>query len=367
VAASVPGPQVNYPSSPPAAGSPSAASGLTLSWPNDSEPKIFFWGPPFAGKTTFLGALFIAQHRPQDFGTWAITANDDRARQFQKDLTNSLESKRQFPKANVDIEAPMSWTFHGDLSNTSYGMRHGPADVPKILRGPRWNRRITDINFTLHLQDLPGGTFDPTNTATDRDQVVEHLAKADAILYLHDPRRDADEDDSTTVEFFHDMLDSLMFNNRNDLIKGRLHHYVAACVTKFDHPGVYRPALKETFAIVDKNRPRAPRVTRENSRAFFNWICDQHRNAGVDLVRSALADKFIGSRVSYYATSAVGFYEADHGIVDLADCSNLGTVRDENGDMVDGIRGPLHPINVLEPLVDLVIKIRQARPGTAAP
>jgi hypothetical protein len=366
VAQSTPGP-LNYPSNSPGAAPSSAASGSVPPWPSDSSPKIFLWGPPASGKTTFLGSLFVAQHRVRDFGTWSVVAADQRSHQFQDDLSTTLERRNRFPKATVDVDAPVSWKFDGDLSNTSYGRRHGPDDVPKFLRGKGWNRRITTVDFTLHLQDLPGGSFDPKNSGPAQDEIVKHLLQADAIVYLHDPLRDADGNDATTVEFFQNMLDRLMFEGRNELIKGKLHHYVAACVTKFDHPRVYRDALEQDFAILDLQRPHAPIVTPENSRPFFNWVCDRYRNSGVDIVRSALADKFIANRVSYYASSAIGFYEANDGSVDLKQCNNTTTVRDENGDTVDGIAGPLHPINVLEPLVDLAIKINRARGVVGGP
>ncbi|MBB5083823.1 hypothetical protein [Nonomuraea endophytica] len=363
------GPQADYERAEPGHAEPPPQQTRTapeapLAWPGDSEVRIVLWGPTFSGKTTFLGALFLAPERIEGFGTWNIIPLSEESSLFQRAIVKTLEDGHAFPPKTLTEGKPLAWRFVGDLIGSGHSRRLMPFRVPSRLRGGGWNRSGDTVTFTLHIQDLPGEAYDFSKPYPNQNAIIRHLADANALIYLHDPLRDADEFEALTMGFFRDMTEALQTYDPDKLIKGRLHHHVATCVTKFDHPAIYREALKQTFALCDPEPPHAPRVTDENGKAFFAWICDLYRDEGVNYMRAALETKFLPQRVRYYATSAIGFYQKN-GQVNLDDCVNSGPVPDPvTGKMVNGIRGPLHPINVLEPLVNLAMAVRKAKPGT---
>jgi hypothetical protein len=104
---------------------------------------------------------------------------------------------------------------------------------------------------------------------------------------------------------------------------------------------------------------RIPRVPEQQSAGYFGWICDSFRGSTARLVHNALHTFFHPDRISYYATSAIGFRLNDAGVFDYRYYANV--------ELVDGrprISTTPQPINVLEPLIDLERRISAGRSRT---
>jgi len=142
---------------------------------------------------------------------------------------------------------------------------------------------------------------------------------------------------------------------RNGLVHGRLPHFLAVCVTKFDDPNIFIPAYHDR--LIDIDADGLPRVPNHRAEEFFDWICgrieQQAIDAGTAQLRDLIRSTFIEDRVRYFCSSSVGFYVGASGEVDLNDFQNF--------DLVNGewrIRGKVRPVNVLEPLVAIERRVR---------
>lgn len=111
--------------------------------------------------------------------------------------------------------------------------------------------------------------------------------------------------------------------------------------------------MEAGWVVQDSTGSRLPRVPADQSAAFFRWICDEFRGSTARLVHDGLSNFFHPDRISYYATSAIGFRLNPQHVFDYRNYANV--------EVVDGKRrictAP-QPINVLEPLTDLERRIR---------
>lgn len=127
----------------------------------------------------------------------------------------------------------------------------------------------------------------------------------------------------------------------------KLPHYVAVCVTKFDDPMVYRFARLNGYRNYDENDPYLfPRVHDDDAEGFFKQLCDTSPMGDADLICNALTRYFQPERIRYFITSAIGFYRQGGRFRD-DDYQNAV----EQGGGTYKIRGQIHPINVLEPIL----------------
>lgn len=334
-----------------------------LSWSEGGGPRIAFWGPTRSGKTTFLGALFVAVRRVQGFGSWTVLPLSEESKDYQDELSEALGSEKpRFPGDTPDIKASMSWRFSGDLTGTQLAQRPLPRDLPGHLRR-RARPERDHVEFELQLQDLPGGVFDRKLAQWDhvRPELIKHLSQAHGFVYLHDhrqSRRDhgqvppGDVTNAQAARMFRETVEELRYT----LGVARLSQHVAVCVSKLDSPQVFTLARERKYVAETPRRESFGRMTPDNARRFFEWLCSRDPEEGLDLMSAALRTEFLPGRVSYYGTSAIGFLHDDQGNVDPQDYPNNIPPSKE-------IRGRVDPINVLEPLVRLAQDIQAATSG----
>ncbi|KUJ67404.1 hypothetical protein ACZ90_28400 [Streptomyces albus subsp. albus] len=302
--------------------------------------RIGLWGAPRSGKTTYLAALPIAAMQCQRHGqgNWLISGMTPEANNFLGDSVSQLAVRRVFPQATVGIQN-MSWAFQGEVVPTG------------VMRRPQ------QVSFVLEIQDASGEVFKRDHP--QHQGIVDQLARAQGLIYLFDPLGDAQEL-TESLTFFYSTLNELSTRIRDmgGHYRGRLPHHVSVCVAKFDHPDVFRPSVEAGWVTQDSVGSQLPRVPAQLSERFFQWMCDDFRGSNARLVRDGLANYFHPSRITYYATSAIGFRLNPQHVFDYRNYANE--------EIVDGVRristSP-EPINVLEPLTDLERSIRNARGG----
>lgn len=327
--------------------------------PTRSLRRIALWGAPGSGKTTFLAALNVAVARTKR--DLIIFGADDESTEFLAANTSMLTTRRQFPEASQVLQ-PLSWTMNMQTQVTE----------ARRFRRPRV--QMVPLQFNIDLLDAPGRHFasvpgeasgpqevasarserlfgaeedeeDEAVAAVPEDELIEHLAGCDGIIFLFDPIREQTKGDA--YEYFQGTLLRIAqrrFTQARSTV-GRLSQYVAVCVTKFDDPEIYRRARLSGFRTFAEDDPYMfPRVDDDKASAFFADLCLQSDLGNADLVHSAIDHNFMADRVRYFITSAIGFY--------LSPGARRFREQDFQNVAPDGrIRGAIHPINVVEPLL----------------
>ncbi|MFD4444773.1 hypothetical protein ACFWPK_33840 [Nocardia sp. NPDC058519] len=352
--------------------------------PPPSQIRLGLWGPPGSGKTTYLAALNLAALRSKLPGNWTMNGADPTASEFITESTKQLVELKTFPAA-TERHRSMMFKFTGERAvaappapKPTWRFRGVPApvQVPSVERDQfyldvldvpgvdfehesRTDRLDDDL---LDLEYSDDGPIDAIDSADEydapggnREKLLDHLQQCQGIVYLFDPDRDARQGDS--FSYFHPVLEQLAARVMESSYTGsRLPHRVAVCITKFDDPTVYKAAYVGGFSSRDANPPFAPVVRNGQAREFFHRLCrSNHSNA--DLVYEGLTKYFDDKNIEFFVTSAVGFHAPD-GLFRSQDPFNV------KRDPVDGrarIRGKVHPINVLEPLIWLHESLRDPR------
>ncbi|MFJ5029596.1 hypothetical protein ACIQB5_16045 [Streptomyces sp. NPDC088560] len=304
--------------------------------------RIGVWGASGSGKTTFLGAVPIAamQHQRRGQVNWVVAGMDPSSAEFLQDSVDQLVSEQVFPQA-TRAQRDLRWSFAGETR---------PA------RGLRTRRRIT---FALEVLDLPGEAFNPRSNQVSEDlheQAVTHLTSCGGLVYLFDPLLDANQQ-TASINYFYGMASQMAARVRDEgrlLGNGRLPHHVAVCITKFDHPDVFEPALRAGW-VTQEHVGAVPRVPDHQAHGFFDWICESFRGGSARLVRDALGNFFHPDRMSFHASSAIGFRLNPNNQFDYRNYVNV----EPDGERI--CSSPPTPINVIEPLMTLEEGLR----GTA--
>jgi hypothetical protein len=337
--------------------------------------RIGLWGAPSCGKTTFLAALNIAvnQAAARELMIFGV---DDASTDFLVDNTARLTGERRFPEATNQSGNQYSWVLRME------------TQVPERGRLGRFGRQTmttVPLELNLDLLDEPGRVFKdvPDQPVTDggggsdlgfdddsdadadvgvastEESVMDRLASCDGLLLLFDPTKEWKDGDA--FNYFQGTL--LRIAQRRMIGQatpgGRLPHYVAVCATKFDHPEVYRRAKNRGYRSFSMDDPYMfPRVPDELAEKFFVDLVRQSERGNADLVANALRKYFEPDRVRFFVTSAIGFYKS-HKAARFQEADFMNTVRQEGGDPL--IRGAVHPINVVEPLMWLGQSLSAAR------
>lgn len=118
-----------------------------------------------------------------------------------------------------------------------------------------------------------------------------------------------------------------------------LPHYVAVCITKFDHPDTFKRLDDAGLVVWDATG--APSVP--NAAAAFRLLANK-------LVVNTIERSFLPSRIRYFVTSSVGFYQDAAGHINRGDLYNV--VPGENR-----LRSEAYPINVFEPMIWIASQI----------
>jgi hypothetical protein len=311
----------------------------------EGTTRIGLLGAPGSGKTTFLAALEVASF---DVG-WFIYGSDINANDFLKDSYLRLYERREFPAATL-ASSSLSWEVIGG--------RGAAGGAPRPRRAREADRAV---RFTLEVQDLPGGYFRGDSPPAawqdpERIEMLDHLATCQGLVYLFDPVRELQAGDS--FRYLGDTLDHLVkrVHQRTGSPDPRLPHHLAVCVTKFDDPRIFEPAVGEGWITWDTDGTGLPGVRAERTEAFFAWLCDERAGGSARIIRKLIRQYFHHSRVAYFVSSSIGFRVGAGGAVSPDDYSNVevgpgGRPR---------LRGDVRPINVLEPFIWLERSIRRA-------
>lgn len=206
------------------------------------------------------------------------------------------------------------------------------------------------MQFALQLQDVPGEFL---RTGQLSEDVVEHFANSQGLIYLFDPIGDAEER-TRSFDFFFEMLQAVHARVREAgrLVRNRLPHRVAVCVTKFDEPEFFDAAVHAGWVNQQDFGSRLPVVEEKQRAAFFDWVCRGYRGGTATMICDAIQSFFHPTYVRYYATSAIGFRLNSNQVFDYHDYRNTEQVNN-----VRRIRATPRPLNVLEPLIDLERRI----------
>jgi hypothetical protein len=313
--------------------------------PRRARRTIGLWGAPGSGKTTFLAALYTAMARSRlDI---SIVGSDEESTDFLI-KNNTMLHEHRFPSA-TQVVTSYSW----DVNATG---AHRPAGRPGAAS-------ITPVQFSIDLKDAPGkihenqsGPMEPDvelppvglagRHELDGEDMMDYLASCNGLLLLVDPVREQKSGD--TNEYFQGtMLKIAQRGRRPGSASLKLPHYVAVCITKFDHPEVYGFARRHSFRTYrDDDAYQFPRVHSKDAEDFFRELGKSTDRSDADLICNALGKYFEPERVQYFVTSAIGFY-----------CNGTRFREEDRDNIIDQpggkpqIRGQIYPINVLEPIL----------------
>ncbi len=299
------------------------------------------WGAPGTGKTTFLGVLDIALNR-RDYGL-TMTGANDASMDVLIEMTESISEHREFPPATDSID-----TFKWDLFTVQ--SPHSSTPPSKI---------------TLKLTD-PSGELMKSMRRSDpnRKKLIDEIVDSAGILFMFDPIREFERGDafSTTNGLLKQLMGAYSSSDPANF-KGRLPHYVAVCITKFDEPRILETARALNILRRDPRDPHGlPWVHNNDARKLLDSLAQVSGSGDGEMTVNALTTHFYPDRVQYFVTSAVGFYvNPKTKKFDIDDPQNL--VKDKAGlDNSARIRGPVRPINIVEPVLWLSEQIAQSRP-----
>jgi hypothetical protein len=311
--------------------------------PPVSGNRIALLGAPSSGKTSFLGAAWMAAiGASEEMGRWNVVAQGQRAERFIIEQTHYLTVARRFPEATA---VPLAFTYNfraevPDRPDRPPGTVRAAAAEAAVSARPAL-RGYRRVDFSLDFFDAGGTEFAAERYGKHRG-LADHLAAARRILVLVDPRGNGRQ-----ADYLAPHLERLSHGHRADgrLIDGRLPHRVAVCVSKFDDPMVFQLARRGGW--VNQDTGGDPYVHPDDADGFAGWLAGTSPDTAA--VRRLIGAYFLPGRVSWYVLSAVGFFRRPDGSMDLEDCSNA--VPDEDG--IPVLRAPARPLNVLEPLAAL--------------
>ncbi|MBO3751267.1 hypothetical protein J5X84_34780 [Streptosporangiaceae bacterium NEAU-GS5] len=301
-----------------------------LHWvgPIKQSRRILLWGPPGSGKTCFLGALGIAAS--ETVRPWTLIGGNPWSADFISSVMIDMGRRMCFPNASMSLQS-----FNA---------------VMHLETGRSWRTRYRrePIELGLEIFDPPGGTFAArSGYSTLADSVLDLLESVHGIVLFFDPVRERVVGDAH--EYFLWMIHRLAerMQSRNLLARSRLPHRLAVCVSKCDEPEVLKYASHAGHLTTVYGKP--PFIRDGQAKRFFEELCDSMPDDGARLVKQAIRAYFLPERVSYFATSSIGFYRAPGQAFTTDDSYNI--IKDEA--KAWRLRGPIRPINVVEPLLDL--------------
>jgi len=303
-----------------------------------AESGVAMLGPTESGKTTFLCALkkALLEHDEE----WVLFTRDAASQRQLDEMSSALISEGGFPMPTRTVDT-IRWVLGGTAERTERKGRFG-GEI-----------KIKDrVEITLRLTDAPGGLGSADRAGlSERAELIRQLADSHAILYMFDPIREFTHGDA--FERTDSLLSELMGVISQDAgYDGKLPHRLAVCVTKLDDPRVFRTAHDLGMLIPDDgSRWGFPRVHETDAQALFHALGEISRSGNGEVVPRLLERYFRPERISYYVTSAVGFMVNKRTRrFDPRDPENV--YRTASGAPL--VRGPVHPVNVVEPVLWIV-------------
>jgi hypothetical protein len=290
------------------------------------QKKIYLWGGPKSGKSTYLGALALAAYQSQP-GGWVINGQDAASIDFLLAATAALKNGA-FPPP-----APSS-------------ARHYSFQICGKIK--KWNGRFsfldqyTHIDLELHFTDRPGQDFldAPQETAAD-------MAGCDGLILLYDYA--LDQADNPNFEYIHAVVEYLRLQSAPNLLPhARLPQHLAVCLSKYDHA--------PTFQWLYENQM----ITWDGAEYYRNipYLAEPRRALSRldNLVLPLLERNFDPQRIAYFGVSSAGFFHRPDGGVE----PNV-----QNADGTPSLRsgGDTYPLNVLGPMLWLAGRLYQPQKG----
>jgi Double-GTPase 2 len=295
--------------------------------------RITVWGAPSTGKTTFLAALNVALDRQNE--PWRVIGSEEAAAEALSRFERALVKDRVFPEATQAPEL-YRWELIGTVRRR----------VPR-----RWlGHKIRDqtVAIPLELVDAPGGSADPASGQARSRALFENIEQSGGIAFFFDPVRELESGDAFehTNSVIH-MVSQRMRDRTRLMPDGRLPHYVAVYVTKFDELRMVETARR--FRMIDYDERGVPRVPDSEARAFLVRLCDQFPTRDPQLILNKLERAFRPDRVRYFVTSAIGFYVDPR--TDRCDPEDFQNHLPAQAGRPAQIRGDVIPVNVAEPIL----------------
>jgi hypothetical protein len=311
--------------------------------------NIAMWGATASGKTTFLAALSLAL--TQSGTGWNVAAADRASTTELINMTAALHSMKSFPDATQGVDY-FEWMLNGTVKET-------------VPRGRfRSETRARPVSVSLSLADAAGEASRSANAGSLlQDELVDRLSDSQGIIYIFDPIREFEHGDAFDHTF--GMCVQLVARlQANPGLDNRLPHYVAVCVTKFDELRVFETARRLGLVSTHPlDRYGFPRVHDDDARAFFSQLCDISGSGNGDMILQVLYQHFRPERIKFFVSSAIGFYaDPRSGRFDPDDPQNM--LPDKQAQRGFRIRGPVRPINVVEPVLWLSERITRQPSGT---
>jgi hypothetical protein len=210
-----------------------------------------------------------------------------------------------------------------------------------------FRRRDKYIKIPLNLVDAPGEAANGSRMYGIRRAIsanlVENMARSAGIVLFFDPLSEFQRGDA--FRHTHGVLTQLRSQAARN---GKLPHYLAVCITKFDEIPVLQSAQAMHAIEFDVDEPTFPRVPEEDAQEFFERLIRLSRSDNASLIMPLIKQAFHEERVRFFVTSAIGFYvDPWDRVFDPDDYQNHVTIPGEKG----RIRGGIYPINVLEPVL----------------
>jgi hypothetical protein len=320
-----------------------------------SEPykhSIAMWGPPGSGKTTFLAALSVALNRNGGVG-WKIHGWEESSEKRLIQMNHQLVSGHSFPRGTVGIEE-YSWVLSGSHRNAR----------KKLLR----KAQEEDVSVRLDLVDAQGEIADPEKNSAHLGALIESLVRSRGIVYIFDPMRESDDGDAFDHTFGVLVQLARRMTEEAGWRGGRLPHHVAVCITKFDAAPILMTADRMGLTVPSDDGHGFPRVPDYDARELFERLCTVSGTGNAEMVINLLEQYFDPRRIRYFVTSAIGFYLGRGGEYDEDDPSNLLPMEEIDprlGSKRTRIRGPVHPINVIEPVFWLIDQLLGSGNGSS--
>ena len=311
-----------------------------------AEPGIAMLGATGSGKSTFLGALQIAflnrARYPGETEGWRLWSRDEASRAELVKMHTALTSKGEFPMPTRGIDR-FDWILEGKVERPG--------------NGGLWHSQTYDqrVELTLKLTDPTGELTGYEQLGRQlRGELVDHMASSRGILYMFDPIREFNRGDAydKTYSLIMDLMAAVPDDQRFD---GRLPHYLAICVTKLDEPRVFRTAQSLNMLVRnDHDAHGFPIVHDTDARDLLLELCKVGRKGNTSMVPQLLEEYFHPDRITYFVTSSVGFM-LNKRTRQFDDQDTENVYRLASGDSL--VRGPVNPINVVEPVLWLVNRL----------
>ncbi|RFS82240.1 hypothetical protein D0T12_28825 [Actinomadura spongiicola] len=325
--------------------------------------RIGIIGPPGSGKTTFLGAIRVALEEREAGLIWGT---DAQSRKFLTEASDRLHRQRVFPNATVSLPP-----------NLSFRLRVQRKNVRVTTKWKRRRRVTRTAMVSLDVLDAPGGIYGghtpeavpepggpPRQSAAsystaDLERLAEHLAASSGLVLLLDPVRETNMNDS--YDYLQHIIVEIAARARFRRNDPHLPHYLAVCVTKFDHPHVYNAVNRQGLYVEPRGEYEFPHAPSSTAREYFDLLCEEQRpdtalgdTNSTRQLRNVIRQYFSPQRTRFFLTSAVGFRVDPRTRRFLPTAPENVSYQEFDGKVGQWILGTAHPVNVLEPLMWLV-------------